>query len=191
MKTRLAKDIGEEKAASVSRHLAERIMRNTRPQNSEYGRVAFCSPQERIRDFGAWLGGELLRPQKGEDLGLRMVNALKELFAMGAERAIIVGTDVPDLSHEIIRQAFLELGFADIVLGPAKDGGYYLIGMKSLNPEIFQDIPWETAKVFEETVERAERLGLRWEMVAELSDLDTYEDYLAFERMLLAGDEGG
>jgi hypothetical protein len=111
-----------------------------------------------------------------------MDNAIRDLLGLGAKKAVITGADIPDLSDKIIEAAFRELDHADIVIGPAKDGGYYLIGMKSPRPGIFQDIPWSTGKVFEGTMRRIEKLQLSCISITTLSDLDTADDY---QRLIL------
>jgi hypothetical protein len=169
VKTRLAKDMGNERAAHIYRQTAELILANT-------------VPPERLKDFTAWLPGEQLALQQGADVGERMDNAIRDLLKMGAKKAVITGADIPDLSDEIIETAFRKLDQVDIVIGPAKDGGYYLIGMKSRHPAIFQDIPWSTGKVLEETMRIIEKLQLKCALITTLSDLDTADDY---KRLLL------
>jgi rSAM/selenodomain-associated transferase 1 len=142
-----------------------------------YERIVFYDPPERLTDFEAWLPDGHLIAQGGADIGERMDNAICDLLTIGAEKAIITGADIPDLTSAIIMQAFAALDDADIVIGPAKDGGYYLIGMKSPHPEIFRDIPWSTGKVFEETMRKIEKLRLTCASITTLSDLDTVEDY--------------
>jgi glycosyltransferase A (GT-A) superfamily protein (DUF2064 family) len=107
-----------------------------------------------------------------------MANALEEMFEMGAEKAIVVGADIPELHRGIIERAFGELDSADIVVGPARDGGYYLIGMKSTHPEIFLNIDWGTGEVFSKTLLNIERMGLRYRTVETLFDVDCLEDFL-------------
>jgi rSAM/selenodomain-associated transferase 1 len=182
VKTRLAKDMGNERAAHIYRQTAELILANTVPANFSYDRIVFYDPPERLKDFTAWLPGEQLALQQGADVGERMDNAIRDLLKMGAKKAVITGADIPDLSDEIIETAFRKLDQVDIVIGPAKDGGYYLIGMKSRHPAIFQDIPWSTGKVLEETMRIIEKLQLKCALITTLSDLDTADDY---KRLLL------
>lgn len=177
VKTRLAKDIGDKKAASVYKQLAEKVMKNTRPARDDFKRVVFFDPPELRKDFEAWFLGEHLLMQRGHDVGERMDNVIRDLLVMGAEKAVITGADIPDLTSLIIMEAFAALDHADTVIGPAKDGGYYLIGMKALHPEIFQDIQWSTGSVLEETMRRIDELRLTCASITTLSDLDTVEDY--------------
>jgi rSAM/selenodomain-associated transferase 1 len=119
-------------------------------------------------------------PQRGRGIGLIMQNALSAMFAEGAEKAVVAGVDIPGLDSEIIRAAFAALDSSDLVIGPAMDGGYYLIGMKSSHPELFQDIRWSTSGVLEETLAAAGRSGLSCRLTGRLYDVDTIEDLLAF-----------
>jgi rSAM/selenodomain-associated transferase 1 len=180
VKTRLAKDIGEENAARICRRIAERILCNTKPLSGAYDRFVLYDPPERKKDFEEWLSGEHLLAQTGNDVGEKMDNAIRALLSMGAKKAVITGADIPDLNREVIVMAFESLTAADIVIGPAKDGGYYLIGMKSPHPELFHDIPWSTETVLGKTVGIISGGSLRYSTVPALSDLDTAEDLRRF-----------
>jgi glycosyltransferase A (GT-A) superfamily protein (DUF2064 family) len=103
------------------------------------------------------------------------------LFDVGASKSVIAGVDIPELEAEIVRDAFKKLDSADIVIGPATDGGYYLIGMKSLHREIFRNILWSTEKVLEQTIHVIDNLKLKYETVITLSDVDTLEDLMKFK----------
>ena len=177
VKTRLAGHIGAEGAAKVYKIIAERVFRDTAPdRDSDFGRMIFYSPPGGKGRFESWIPGEKLLPQRGRDIGEIMGNALQDLFERGASRAVITGVDIPDLHRAIISDAFLKLENADVVIGPAEDGGYYLIGMKVALPEIFQGISWSTGKVFDETVRTIERMGLSYSTVMTLSDVDRIAD---------------
>lgn len=188
VKTRLAKDIGFEAAAAVYKRIAERVVSNTRPAAGEYERIVYYSPCNKRLQFERWFPGEKLMSQKGGDIGEIMCNALESLFELGAQKAVITGADIPELGKDIIKQAFLELEDADIVIGPAIDGGYYLIGMKSPRLEVFHGISWGTDKVFQETVSVIERLGLSFRTVAALFDVDRWDDLLKFNKRPDASD---
>lgn len=120
-----------------------------------------------------------LLDQVGEDLGARMHGAFEALFARGYQSAMIVGTDVPSLPLDHYKQALERLQTADLVLGPAHDGGYYLIGLNKPVPALFEGIPWSTAGVLPLTREKAERLGLRVALLPNWRDVDTIEDLQA------------
>lgn len=181
VKTRIAKDTDLQYAAAAYRRIADRVLQNTVPAEGEFERIIFYTPEKRRREFRAWIPGERIIPQQGRDIGERMANALRALFYHGATKAIITGVDIPDLRGQVIKDAFITLDAADIVLGPAEDGGYYLIGMKSLHEEFFSNISWSTGNVFRQTVAVAEVMKLRYDTVATLSDVDTLEDLMRFE----------
>ncbi len=178
VKTRLALDIGAEGAAEIYRMIAERVFANTYPlAGADFERVIFYSPQEAKVRFEQWLSGARLILQNGRDIGEIMQNALKTLVeSEGAAKAVLTGADIPDINRDVIKDAFLRLDDADVVIGPAEDGGYYLIGMKAVHPEIFKGISWSTEKVFDETVGIIERMRLSYSMVKKLSDVDRKED---------------
>jgi len=112
--------------------------------------------------------------QKGKDLGERMYNAFKSGFQKGYEKIIIIGSDIYDLNSETIEEAFTEMVNSDYVIGPAADGGYYLIGMKSLNNEIFLNKTWGTNNVLNETLNN---LGHKKVKLLQIkNDIDVYED---------------
>jgi len=176
VKTRLAGDIGPEQAALICRKITELVMKQTMPDAEKYDRFVFYDPPERVRDFQSWFPNEKFIAQTGSDVGERMDKAIRHLLKNGAEKAVITGTDIPDLTSRIIIQAFEMLDRADVVVGPALDGGYYLIGMKSSMPELFCDITWSTKDVFSETIRTLKHSGKSYGVLPVLSDLDTIED---------------
>jgi uncharacterized protein len=122
-------------------------------------------------------------PQGPGDLGDRMVRAIAEAFAAGADRVIVVGTDCPGITADLAEQAFERLATADLVLGPATDGGYYLIGLRRPVPALFAGIAWGQETVLHETQTRAEELGLATSLLTELSDVDRPEDLPVWQRV--------
>ncbi len=117
--------------------------------------------------------------QIGDDVGARMSQTFETLFVRGYKRVLIVGTDVPTLPLEHYKQAFALLESHDLVLGPALDGGYYLIGLNRSIPDLFTDIPWSTERVLQRTQEKAQALGLTMALIAPWRDVDTTEDLKA------------
>ena len=128
----------------------------------------------------------LLKVQRGEDLGQRMSNAFEEVFAAGAERAVLIGSDIPQIDAELLEGYFAALRKFPLVLGPAADGGYYLIGFQGerFDAAVFQGIEWSTEHVLEQTLGKARSLGLPFHLGTELRDIDTIEDL----ESLLSGD---
>jgi len=183
VKTRLARDIGVKDAAEVYRSIAEKVFKQTVPVGGSYERVVFYTPRSRRDDFEKWLPGERLRAQNGTELGDIMANALRDLLSDGAAKAVIAGVDIPDLGEGVVRDAFAILEDADIVIGPAIDGGYYLVGMKALHDEIFRGISWSTARVFQETIRIIDALGLSYSTVRTLSDVDRVADIINWGKL--------
>lgn len=176
VKTRLALEIGEVKASEICKQLTEQVLGNTSPIDDTYQRIVFIDPMEREIDFRAWLPREKFVAQQGSDLGERMDNIIRYLLDRGAEKAVITGSDIPNLGRDIIIQAFDKLDHVDAIIGPAADGGYYLIGMKSPQPELFHNMPWSTRDVLAVTVRTLKHSGKSYGLLPILSDLDTIED---------------
>jgi hypothetical protein len=115
-------------------------------------------------------------------LGRRIERAFYDAFASGGDRVVIIGCDSPDLDAQLLAQAFAVLEQSDLVVGPARDGGYYLIGLKQPTPELCQDIQWGTEQVLARTLRIAARLGLRRTLLPELDDVDRPADLPVWER---------
>lgn len=179
VKHRLAAGIGPELAAEVYRAIAEEEIRRTAPRGDEYQRLFFFAPLDARREIEDWLPDEIVHPQCEGDLGTRMAQAMAAPFARGARRVAVIGTDVPWLSREEVRAAFDSLDHHDVVLGPATDGGYYLIALKRPEPELFRDVAWSTGTVLATTRERAAGLGLSVRVLPTLGDVDTAADLVA------------
>jgi len=180
-KTRLIPALGSEGAAQLHRRMTEyavNIARSTHtsnPENDYAITVHYTGAQ--LKDFRAWLGSEIqYKAQPSGDIGQRMEDAFKAAFNNGADHAIGIGTDVPGLSSVVLHQAFENLSNHDVVLGPAADGGYYLIGMNSFHPELFVGIDWGTEQVYEQTLKICTRFGLRAAELLMLNDVDRPED---------------
>lgn len=120
--------------------------------------------------------------QRGNDLGEKMEEAFKAVFEAGNNKAVIIGTDCPELDAGTIVNAFKQLDLHDVVIGPAKDGGYYLLGLKQSKRSLFQRIAWSTDKVFEQTVEACSQAKLSTFVLQELTDIDTEQDLIEFSR---------
>jgi rSAM/selenodomain-associated transferase 1 len=110
--------------------------------------------------------------QEGNDLGERMSNAFNKVFTVGAKKAVIVGTDVPDVSKNLIASTFKLLDEKDFVIGPSTDGGYYLLGMKNLNSNLFSGISWSTEAVLNQTINRITKNNFSFAKLEELYDID-------------------
>ena len=176
VKTRLVPVLGEGTAAALYRAMAEAVLGETAPGAGEYERLVFFDPPEAAAEMRAWLPGLRLVPQSGSDLGARMSHALGHAFARGAGRAAIVGTDVPGMGRAIVSEALDALDEADLVIGPAEDGGYYLLALARPQPALFEGIAWSTSTVATETLRRAAALGLRVHRLPARRDVDTAFD---------------
>jgi rSAM/selenodomain-associated transferase 1 len=177
VKTRLAATIGNDAATAIYRLCAERLFREARGLPADVRRYIFFAGNERERAVRSWVGdGFHLERQHGDDLGERIKNAFVRAFARGAEQAVIVGSDIPDLSATLIEQAYLFLEAYDVVIGPDHDGGYYLLGMKDLHEAIFDGVPWGTSRVHGQTLRNVRALGLSVAFLPVLIDVDTEPD---------------
>lgn len=181
VKTRLARDLGAAAAADLYRRIAERVLRGSAPAGDEYLRTVAFAPADARDEIAAWLPGEELRAQRGGDLGERMAAAFADAFAAGSRRVALAGSDVPELTRERVGEAFSALDGHDMALGPAADGGYYLVALARPRPALFEGVAWSTERVLAETLERAAAAGLRVRLLGTLRDVDTPEDARRFE----------
>ena len=122
--------------------------------------------------------------QQGQDLGERMSNAFARTFESGRDKVVLIGTDCPTLQSQHLLQAFEALNHSDLVLGPATDGGYYLIGMKSSAAYLFEGIAWSTSQVLSQTLHVASQQGLIVTLLPELDDIDTQEDWQRYSSQI-------
>lgn len=173
VKTRLAKTLGEDKALAIYKALLART--RTVAGGVDALRLLFYSVQVRTNDD--WPAGTFEKhQQQGNDLGERMAHAF-EVALQRAEAAIIVGSDIAQIDTSIIEQAFAALSSHDYVIGPAIDGGYYLLGMKRHSPELFRDMEWSTDQVAKITQDRILENGGTLGFAPTLSDIDYAEDW--------------
>jgi rSAM/selenodomain-associated transferase 1/rSAM/selenodomain-associated transferase 2 len=178
VKTRLAKTTSSEFATSFYKSCAENIVKNVK-KIPGINRFAFYSNEDEKEKIIGWLGSKLFfSPQQGNDLGNRMKNAFEKIFSTGSQKVIIIGTDIPDLSKELIRDAFNSLDSNDVVIGPSEDGGYYLFGVKKMHTKLFDGIEYSTSSVLSETLARVKDLNLTYHLLPVLPDIDTEKDLI-------------
>lgn len=170
VKTRLAADVGEERALKIYNDLLEFSKSLIYSGLNTY---VFHSPVL-LQDL-FWSGAQNELQVKG-DLGVKMSTAINQVLSEGNDKAIVIGSDCFEISQNHIKQAFKALDKNDLVVGPAKDGGYYLIGMNSLQSEIFENMPWSQSALLTETLAKAKTLNLKYELLEELSDVDYVTD---------------
>lgn len=172
VKTRLAKVIGHARAREVYNELVDitREAVNSLPFDKW---VYFSEAENRTQ----W-ASDHTAVQHGNDLGEKMCNAFKDAFRAGYEEVILIGSDLPDISGTIIESAFDSLGNAEMVLGPADDGGYYLVGMTRLIDGVFRDKPWSQPQLLQSTLDELKANKMSVSLLQSLNDVDTYEDYV-------------
>ncbi|MFT5959321.1 MAG: rSAM/selenodomain-associated transferase 1 [Polaribacter sp.] len=182
VKTRLAKTVGDKTALEIYTFLLERtrdIAAKVTADKAVYYSV-------KIRENDIWDATIFQKHQQvGEDLGIRMLHAFKNGFETGYEKVLIIGSDLYDLTADTIANAFLALDKNDLVIGPAEDGGYYLLGMNSLEEKVFKNKDWGTATVRKDTLEDLKDKKVF--LLAPLNDVDVFEDikhHPAFQKFL-------
>lgn len=175
VKTRLAKALGAETACQAYRQLVGTLVGNLACLPTV---ALWFSPDDARDEVSGWTReGWTLHPQGEGDLGRRLARAFEDGFARGARRVLIIGSDCPEVMPADVAEAFAALQAHDVVLGPARDGGYWLIGLRAVQPELFLEIAWSTAKVLDQTLDRARSRGLSVRLLRTLADVDTEEDW--------------
>ncbi len=186
VKTRLAEDLGKDSAADLYAAFLDDLLQRFRATGDR--RVVGFAPNEtESRQYFQQRCGNhfALWPQPDGDLGMRMAAFFADAFANGAARVVLIGSDSPTLPWEIVQQAFHRLAESACVIGPATDGGYYLIGMRRLIPELFRDIAWSKPGVLQQTVTRLQEARLLPSVLPVWYDVDSLDD-LQFLRGHLA-----
>lgn len=176
VKTRLARTVGDAEALRIYRILLDK----TRSAALDCVAQRWLCYSDFVVENDEW-SPEFFQKmvQHPGDLGERMEQAFRVAFKAGAGKVVIIGSDCPELSGELLQQAFDGLDSADFVVGPVPDGGYYLLGMKSLEPSVFQGIEWSTETVRAKTLEKIAALGKSYAELPLLSDVDTESDWRA------------
>lgn len=181
-KTRLAASIGNEKTLKVYIELLNHT--NLITKNLNFSKFLYYDKvSENKLD---WKEGNYTHAYQTEsDLGGRMAQAFEDTFAKGFERVVIIGSDCYDLSSDIIKKAFKALQNHDVVVGPAKDGGYYLIGLSKMNKQLFTEIEWSTEQVLNTTIQKCKAANLSYHLLETLSDIDTIEDLNPYLKQII------
>lgn len=171
VKTRLATTVGDESALKIYKFLIQHTADITAKVQAD----KFVFYSEKIHKDDTWDNNVYSKKlQKGDDLGVKMYNAFTEVFSLGYDQAIIIGSDMHDLNTEDLNNAFSELEDHDYVIGPAKDGGYYLLGMKQPNQAIFNKKQWGKDAVLKDTLEDLKNENVK--KLEERNDVDYYSD---------------
>jgi rSAM/selenodomain-associated transferase 1 len=185
VKTRLCPPLTPDEAATLHGSFVLDTLERTKTAAATFqlplDRYLACAPDSTHVFFRIMEERQSVRliDQVGDNLGARMNHAFETLFAQQYTRMVIVGSDVPSLPLERYQQALAALESHDLVLGPALDGGYYLIGLNRPNPDLFTDIPWSTDQVLPRTQAKAGTLGLKTALLAPWRDVDTIDDLQA------------
>lgn len=172
VKTRLANTIGDEKALEVYQYLLD----HTHREAALLGVPTFVFFEKDEQPEYLLNNNYHSATQARGNLGDKMKAAFTEVFELGYKKVVIIGTDCWELDVETLYQAFQALETNEVVVGPARDGGYYLLGMNRLYPRLFENKNWSTATVLSDTVTDIRDLGLNLHMLKELSDVDVYQD---------------
>jgi len=176
VKSRLAASVGEETALEVYKNFVLDLVAAL--QKGTLTLRIYFSPEGSKETIENWLPRSVCIAQEGKDLGERMENAFLRSFSSGFQRALLIGSDIPDLPVAIIDEAAFSLEESDAVIGPSSDGGYYLIGFRNATflPDVFHGIRWGTASVFRSTMEVFERSCYRVHVLPLWHDVDTVDD---------------
>jgi rSAM/selenodomain-associated transferase 1 len=177
VKTRLAATIGRDKALDIYKQM----LRYTVAITSNLAVIKYLYYSDSITKDDYWSDKIYTKElQHGADLGARMENAFRHLFELEYQRIVIIGTDCPELTPGVISSAFDSLKNNDVVIGPASDGGYYLLGMNKMYAGLFHDIAWSSETVLQDTLTACSGAKLATTILGELSDIDTEEDLIAY-----------
>ncbi|UOD35699.1 TIGR04283 family arsenosugar biosynthesis glycosyltransferase [Deferribacteraceae bacterium V6Fe1] len=169
-KTRLIPQIGAINAAKLQKMMTEFVVSQVRKTNIPFKIKYFGGTEAEMKN---WLGDDIKYSAQGDgDLGEKMKSAFEEGFNEGFDKIVVIGSDCPDLRVDLIIEAFKLLEKHNCVIGPAKDGGYYLIGLNKPNPKLFENIDWGSEKVLNQTVSKIKN----YKLLKKLNDVDEFED---------------
>lgn len=174
VKTRLSQTVGEGKALQIY----QKLLAYTRGVTADVEADRLLWYSDFVPEQDDWKESEFTKKvQRGASLGKRMSHAFATAFDEGYERAVIIGSDCAQIKPDHIEQAYQKLQNFDVVVGPSRDGGYYLLGMKKYRPALFENKAWSTENVLAQTLEECSKLGLRYHLLETLNDVDTEADW--------------
>jgi len=179
VKTRLAASVGVERATQIYLQIASAVFDSAAGLDD----VQLCyAPSDARAEVASWKRRPSwrLEPQCEGDLGARMSHAFDQAFKAGAQRVLLVGTDTPEIRASDFLEAFMALRQSDVVLGPAEDGGYWMIGLSEPHHELFEGVEWSTSSVLSSTLQAASARRLTTHCLRWLADVDTEADWNAF-----------
>lgn len=191
VKTRMSPPLSPAQCLRLHEALLNHTLARMRPLMASGVEASLCltgTPHEALEHAGRMdAQGFGVDVQRGAHLGERLSHALATRVRQGFSKVIFVGADCPGLGSKTVRAAIRALSRQEVVIGPAQDGGYYLIGFAACLPEVLQGIPWGTPAVFETTLDRLRRRGVRWKSLERQEDLDTFGDLKRFCRQACPG----
>jgi mannose-6-phosphate isomerase len=188
VKTRLAATIGNEPATAAYRRLAETVVAKL---PADVAATILCEPPHRLTEMSLWLRTFRSHPMEFEpqhtgDLGSRLATAFTAAFHHGDDAVAAIGTDCVEIDSSIWEETWAALGEHDLVIGPAPDGGYYLIALRAPAPGLFERIPWSSEATLRATLDRARQLGLRVHLLPERADVDAEKDWSRVQAKLVS-----
>lgn len=177
VKSRLTKYLDEDFVVNLYKNFVVDLLETLEKGDYKF-KIAFYPIEKRFKIIQQFGNGYSYLPQIGADLGGKMKNAFSQCFSEGFRKVMIIGSDSPDLTNQIIEEAFNSLENHDVVIGPSLDGGYYLIGFKkeTFYPEVFKGISWSTETVFENTMKILSKKGYEVCVLPKWRDVDRPED---------------
>ena len=179
VKTRLAATVGDEKALQIYLQLLERTQEIT--QSLPCAKTIYYTPEIVEKDIFDIKHYQKALQSEG-DLGQRMQNAFAAAFSQGYKKVCIIGSDCFELDTHILEEAFAQLDKEDVVIGPARDGGYYLLGMRKMHVPFFQNKKWSTSSVLSDTLNDLKKTHLSFSLLPELTDVDEEEDLIILQQ---------
>jgi rSAM/selenodomain-associated transferase 1 len=183
VKTRLAHDTNHEFAARVYRQFIQATL-ETATGIAQRSVLAF-TPTDQYAEFAQCLpAGWTMVAQVTGDLGQRMHAYFSDAHAHQIDKVVLIGSDSPHLPATLLEQAFDQLDSHQCVIGPARDGGYYLIGARNLVPPVFEDVDWSTDNVLQQTLTKLQDAGISYALLPPWLDIDTIEDFRELQRDL-------
>lgn len=184
-KTRLIPALGSVGAANLQRQMTEYTISKVKELEKTLNiswEIRFVGGNLAL--MREWLGNDLLYQHQGDgDLGQKMERSLVDAFKSGKNQVVIIGVDCPEINPYILSQALEKLKTCDLVIGPALDGGYYLIGLSRIVTDIFKNVSWGSSRVLEQTVSIAQGLKITWTSLPALADVDLPEDLWLWENI--------
>lgn len=184
VKTRLSPLLAADQSALLHQNLVEYCLHTMMAVDNIDVELWGGSEHPWLSNLAEQAGVELFQ-QSGADLGWRMYHAFEEALGR-SENVVLIGTDCPYLTADIIQQAFTFLEANDAVIGPAEDGGYVLLGLKRLQLSVFEHINWGTDKVLEQSLDRMRSASQSWAQLPVLSDIDRPQDFLQLQALMPA-----